>query len=98
MSKYTYQDVNPSLIDNTSMQIKLRDGKPYRYLITPVSGYALHDRSYDTIEIDEETGEERVTALGYRTSTATVPFSYDFSANMYEFYAVNRFSEGVGNV
>lgn len=87
MANYTYQDVIPAMIENTSMQIAYKDGVPYRYQITPVSGYVLHDKTYDYPVYNPDTGEDEIV-LGYRTSTASVPYNYDFTANMYEFYTV----------
>lgn len=85
----TYEDVNPSLIENTTMQKVLRDGVHSTYYIAPADGYVLHDKTYDTIVIDPVTGEETdEVILGYRTSTASCAASYDFTANPREFYAV----------
>lgn len=87
MAEYTYVDVIPSLIENTNMQKMLRDGVDRTYYIEPCDGYVLHDSGYDDIIIDPETNEETVL-LGYRTYRASVPVSYDFTANPRQFYAV----------
>lgn len=84
---YTYEDVIPSLIENTTMYKKLRDGVHTTYAITAVDGYVLHDKGRDWTEINPETGEE-VLKLGYTTGTATCAANYDFTANPREFYAV----------
>lgn len=89
MAIITYEDVVPTLIENTTMRKLLRDGVHQTYNITPVAGYVLHDSSYDYPEVDPETWEETGRVLlGYRTSTASVAANYDFTANPREFYAV----------
>lgn len=87
---WTTEPVTPSLIENTTMEKGINgEGEHKTYLITPVDGYVLHDKGYDTPVLDpityEETGEIK---LGYRTSTASCAASYDFTANPREFYAV----------
>ena len=84
---YTYQDVNPTLIENTTMRLRLRDGIPQSYWITPNEGYVLHDKVGDLIETDEITGEE-IKTLAYFRGTCTCGANYDFAANPREFYAV----------
>lgn len=85
---FTYEEVNPPIIENTIMQKRLRDGVAVQYMLTPSEGYVLHDKNYDDTMMDETTGEIITTALGYRTSTATCAISYDFEENPREFYAV----------
>ena len=84
----TYEDVIPSLIENTVMQLALRDGTPSTYRITPIEGYVLHDKAYDYPLFDEEGNETGEIALGYRTSTAGCAATYDFETNPREFYTV----------
>ena len=81
MATITYENVNPPLIENTVMQKVLRDGVHRTYYITPAAGYVLHDKNYDDTTVTP-------VVLGYRTSTASVAASYDFTANPREFYAV----------
>ena len=80
---YTYEDVIPSLIPNTTMYKKLRDGVHTTYAIIPIDGYVLHDKSRDWIDFETEE-----LKLGYTTGTATCAANYDFAANPREFYAV----------
>lgn len=87
MAIYIYEDVNPTLIPNTTMRLRLRDGVPYSYWITPNEGYVLHDNMGDWEEADEITGETIIKKAYYR-GTTTAPASYDFEANPREFYAV----------
>ena len=75
MANITYEDVNPTLIENTTMQKLLRDGVHQAYYITPIVGYVLHDNTYDYTDIDGNY------VLGYRTATASCGANYDFTAN-----------------
>jgi hypothetical protein len=75
---FTYEDVIPTLIPNTTMQKKLNDGVFLVYAITPNEGYVLHDNAYDFSEPDPETGGI-IPLIGYRTTTATCAAAYDFS-------------------
>lgn len=91
MPTATYTDVNPALIENTTMQIMNLDGVPKVYCITPNEGYVLHDNTYDFIELDADGNPiEETRILGYRTSTATCSVNYDFTANSRGFYTVLR--------
>lgn len=88
---YTYENVNPTLIENTTMQKRLLNGIHRSYTINANEGYILHDKTYDEIAVDEETFEETgEIILGFRppSSTATVAASYDFTVNPREFYAI----------
>lgn len=89
MAEYTYTEVNPTLIANTTMLKRLVDGVEKNYLIEPIDGYVLHDAGMDTyLEYDEEGNPIGDPILGYRTSRASVPITYDFTANPRQFYAV----------
>lgn len=88
MANYTYRDVVPTLIENTTMQVKIKDGVDYQYTIVPNVGYVLHDNTYDTLEHNEDMTEVINTIPGYRRSMATCAFAYDFTVNPREFYAV----------
>ena len=85
----TYEDVIPTLIENTTMQKRIFDGVHRAYTITPIDGYVIHHKDADWTEIDEETGEE-VIKLGYKSGMITCSASYDFIANPFEIYAVPR--------
>jgi hypothetical protein len=87
---YTYEDVNPTLIANTTMKKRLRDGVPTTYTINANEGYILHDKGFDMPIFDEDGNETGEVTLGFRPpeSTASVPVSYDFTANPREFYAI----------
>ena len=87
MAVITYEDVNPTLIENTTMRKSFLDGVHRTFVITPVDGYVLHDKARDWTDIDPITGEE-VLYRGYTTGTASCAASYDFTANPREFYAV----------
>jgi hypothetical protein len=75
---FTYEDLIPSLIPNTTMQKSLLDGVLRAYRITPNEGYVLHDKARDIDEFNPETNE-REFYLGYTRSTVSCGFNYDFS-------------------
>lgn len=81
---YTYENVIPTLIENTTMQKRLLNGVHRTYMITANEGYVLHDK-----DLDFTTPEDRETFIaGYTTGTCTCAASYDFAVNPREFYAV----------
>ena len=95
MAIYTYEDVTPSLIDNTTMQKMFIDGVHKVYVIGAIDGYVLHDKSYDFGALDPEFGgplfdEEgnEVMLPGYTSGTVTCAANYNFVTNPREFYAV----------
>lgn len=89
MPTITKTEINPPLIENTSMLKGFVDGVHKGYEITPNTGYVLHDKRYDDPIFDDNTGEETGDIiLGFRTSTASCSADYDFVENPYEFYAV----------
>lgn len=81
---YVYEDVNPTLIENTTMQRVLRDGVHLIYRITPNEDYVLHDKALDYLDPEDLT----ITIPGYTTATCTCAAAYDFTENAREFYAV----------
>lgn len=97
----TYEDVNPALIENTTMKKKLLDGIFKVYTVKANDGYILHDNKCDIPEYDEETWEETgKIILGFRPSTytATCAANYDFTANPRGFYAIPQNKNSVGEV
>lgn len=83
-----YENVNPTLIENTTMQKYINsNGVFLAYYITPIDGYVIHDKAADWTEFDDVTGEE-VTKLGYKRGMVTCAASYDFVANPREFFTV----------
>ena len=87
----TYEPVNPTLIENTTMQKRFTDGVHKQYLITPNEGYVLHDNMLDEVVDDPATGlPTGEVILRYYQGTRTVAASYDFATNPREFYAVLR--------
>ena len=73
-----YINIIPSLVPNTTTVLIEKDGAPWRYRITPIDGYVLHDKNYDDVILDENTGDV-IRNFGYRKSTAGISASYDFS-------------------
>ena len=99
---YTYEDVNPSLIEHTNMKKAYDNGNFVSYRIAPIEGYVLHDKARDYTDMNPDTMEETFK-LGYTTATASCGANYDFTANPREFYAIPESSVpadqifGVGN-
>lgn len=87
MAVIIYEDVTPTLIANTTTQVRKRDGVATTYHITPISGYVLHDKESDYMGLDPETGED-VLVLGFNRGTCSCAANYDFAANPREFYAI----------
>ncbi len=75
----TYEDVNPTLIPNTTMQKMLSNGAHRTYIITPIEGYVLRDKENDAPMIDEITGEIIGTKFCYASMGASCGASYDFT-------------------
>lgn len=67
---FTYRDIIPSLIPNTTMKMMVRDGVDYMYKITPADGYVLHDMAADDIELDDN-GNPTGGINGYMYSSCT---------------------------
>ena len=86
MPTITYEDVNP-VIENTTMEVMIVDGRPHMYNITPIAGYVIHDKAGDIFDIDPITGEETVKA-GFCSGSCSCLVSYDFEENPREFYTV----------
>ena len=85
---WNYPIVNPSLIENTTMQKGIDENGVHRnYLFTPIPGYVIHDNESDYMGLDPVTGED-VLVLGYTRGTVTCGANYNFTANPREFYAV----------
>jgi hypothetical protein len=74
-----YEDLIPSLIENTNMQKMLLNDVLRSYIITPVDGYVLHDKAWDMPVVDENGNETGEVILGYQTYRASCGFNYDFS-------------------
>ena len=86
-----YEDVTPSLIENTIMQRKINatTGNVSFYNITPCEGYVLHTNNYDDPVFDEETGEETGEVIaGYTRGTISVGYNYNFETNPFNIYAI----------
>lgn len=80
-----------TLIENTTMQKFINSsGRHTQYIITPNSGYVLHDSRLDTPVFDENMEETGEVILGYTEGNVSVSVSYDFTANPYNLYAVLR--------
>lgn len=88
MANWTYELVTDptKTIPNATVYKGYADGTFRVYTIEPNDGYVLHDTNYDTVEyeVDEETGNviEISRILGYRTTTASCGYNYDFSTSI----------------
>lgn len=85
----TYEEMNPSPIENARVQKSFRDGVLKAYYINSNSGYVLHDNARDWMDEDPETGEE-VLKLGFTRGTASCGANYDFATNPRGFYAIPK--------
>lgn len=88
-----YADVPRVIFPNTTIKARTVDGGAtiQSLWITPNEGYVLHDSNYDTEVVDEVTLEPTGEIKpGFRTTTATCGYNYDFEANPRQFYAVLR--------
>jgi hypothetical protein len=85
----TYEEFNPSPIENATVRIGFLDGVPRTYYIKANDGYVLHDQLLDEAEYDPETYEETGNILlGYSEGTKSCGINYDWDENPREFYAV----------
>ena len=89
----TYEDIIPTLVENTTMRYLVADGVRRTYNIKANEGYVLHDNTLDTTIYDDETDEPTgEVILGYSEGTKSCGINYDWDANPREFYAVLRSS------
>ena len=77
---YSYENVTPSLIENTNMQKVFLDGVHRSYRITQNDGYVLHDKNADWTFVNPDT-MEKTYMLGYKRGTVTCGATYDFKVN-----------------
>ena len=87
MAVITYEDINPTLIENTTMQKLIRAGTHQAYYITPNSGYVLHDSTHDYEDAEGNCHP------GYRATTASCGADYDFATNPRGFHAYKEGDE-----
>lgn len=77
---YTYEDVIPTLIPNTTMQKRLLNGVHKTYVIAPIDGYVLHDAATNEKEIDPDTLEPTGKIIfRYASGGASCGANYDFT-------------------
>lgn len=70
---FTYENVTPTLIPNTTMKKRLRDGVDYQYIITPDIGYVIHDKDGDWEDLDGKLQRS------YTRTDISCSASYDFT-------------------
>ena len=89
MAEITYETLNPTPIENVTVQKVFSDGVHRRYYITANEGYVLHDNMLDYyMDYDENNNGIGDVILGFYAGTRTVVATYDFTTNPREFYAV----------
>ncbi|MBR3592148.1 MAG: hypothetical protein IKL46_04785 [Clostridia bacterium] len=82
-----WTEVTP-IIPNTTMQMYTSiSGNNTNYKITPISGYALHDKGRDRAIYDQNGNLVSIT-LGFTTVGTTCGINYDFVENPRELYTV----------
>lgn len=85
-----YKDIE-TLIENTTMQERYNDnGELINYVISPIDGYMLHEKSRDEIVVDENGAETGEIKKGYTEGIVTVLANYDFKENKREIYAADK--------
>lgn len=85
-----YKDIK-TLIENATMQERYNDnGELINYVISPIEGYKLHEKSRDEIITGENGNETGDVKKGYTEGIVTVLANYDFKENPREIYAVKR--------
>ena len=85
-----YKDIK-TLIENATMQERYNDnGELINYVISPIEGYKLHEKSRDEIVPDENGNETGDINKGYTEGIVTVLANYNFIENPREIYAVER--------
>lgn len=78
MAVWTYEDIIPSLIENTVMRKGFSDGEHVIYTIQAVEGYVLHNTALDSYAPDYETGGSTLV-LGYTTAEISCNAHYAFT-------------------
>ena len=85
-----YKDIETK-IENTTMQERYNDNAELiNYVISPLEGYKLHEKSRDEIVVDENGAETGEIKKGYTEGIVTVLANYNFIENPREIYAVER--------
>lgn len=80
MVNYTYEDVIPTLIPNTTIRKLFKDGVHISYFINPIDGYVLRDKENDCEEYDPNTHIPTGRILfSYVYGSCTCGANYDFS-------------------
>lgn len=82
MAVFTYEDVIPTLIPNTTMKKRFIDGVFKVYVIAPANGYVLNDRRNNHYEEYDENdlGVGEPIIRFYSVGECTVRYDYDFTS------------------
>lgn len=93
MTKVSYENILPTLVENTIMHKILVDDVPKTIRISPTDGFVIHDNRLDDYLIDEETEiPEAEPTAGYKSGSVSVRWDYDFVENQNNIYAISRSS------
>lgn len=85
-----YKDIE-TLIENTTMKGRYNNkGELINYVISPLEGYKLHEKSRDEIVPDENGNETGDVKKGYTEGIVTMLANYNFIENPREIYAVDK--------
>lgn len=85
-----YKDITP-IIENTVMQERYNDnGEMINYVISPMEGYLLHEKSRDEMVVDEQGNDTGEVKKGFTSGIITILVNYDFDINNREIYAVKE--------
>ena len=85
-----YKEIT-SIIENTVMQERYNDnGELINYVISPMEGYLLHEKSRDEMVVDEQGNDTGEIKKGFTSGIITVLVNYDFDINNREIYAVKE--------
>ena len=84
---WTYTNVEPTLLENTTMVLCTFNGVDKLYRISPNEGYLLHDSRADDYEYDDEGNVVGEPILRYKRTMSSCTIA-QFNANTYNIYAV----------
>lgn len=92
-----YEKLETTLVENTITEGCYNENELIAYRITPLDGYVIHTKFYDTPVIDEITGEETGEIIkGYSYSDIGINSNYDFEENPFDIYEVKKGDENNG--
>lgn len=85
-----YKDIETKFANSTMKERYNENNTFINYVVSPMEGYVLHEKSRDEIILDENGNETGEIKLGYTSGIVTVLANYDFEKNSREIYTVKR--------